>query len=452
MGQVDQAIFTSARTDQRDGYHLVSRSDGISEPDALALSQWCPSHDSLISENVGTSCTSFFRLPSGASCVSVTSSAGAEYSGRRGPKIYTQCLVARAETMTQFANNPLALLRAVKAVGQLRILSNPPTRLACLDLVGRARSLDQASIAPLLKSPGARWLTAMAAAAQNEHRWITLSRHRAEKVVAGLLNCLPPAMRLKFTFTTGLRYSRRRPFQMTWLGADHSTARRLSRTEDLRVLDLDGPPPGDLLPRTGPLARLATILQSGRVSQIATLHGTVQDQNLEEETPLRDALLTTTDPGNNVNTNRAMSQAAETNMPVAPPTGGSRGSARINLAALCASLRSDPDNDSIWLAWQQAHQQCLAQHDYDTAGELVLKACQVFGIVSRPPTSHLERVCELMRDQAINDPELLRMSRKRLQGMAAVFKPQRWVTLAETAGRLALATQPRGTPHHETSP
>ena len=46
--QIEQAIFTSAKSDRASGYHLVSRSPGITEADARDLASWGPSHDSLL--------------------------------------------------------------------------------------------------------------------------------------------------------------------------------------------------------------------------------------------------------------------------------------------------------------------------------------------------------------------------------------------------------------------
>ena len=90
---IEQAIFTSAESDHAVGYHLAARSPGLDERDARELSVWGPSHDSLESASAATAVSvNFFRLPSGAYCVSKTQLAGAEYSGR-GLRTYTSCLV-----------------------------------------------------------------------------------------------------------------------------------------------------------------------------------------------------------------------------------------------------------------------------------------------------------------------------------------------------------------------
>ena len=47
---IEQAVFTSARTDRAEGYQLVARSPGVVEEDAREISVWCPSHDSLFED------------------------------------------------------------------------------------------------------------------------------------------------------------------------------------------------------------------------------------------------------------------------------------------------------------------------------------------------------------------------------------------------------------------
>jgi len=126
---IEQAVFTSARTDRADGYQLVARSPGVTEEDAREISVWAPSHDSLFEEGADAVSVNFHALPSGAYCLSKSEPAGAEYSGRRGAQVYTQCLVVTPEVLARFANNPFALLTAAFAQGSLRILEELPKEL-----------------------------------------------------------------------------------------------------------------------------------------------------------------------------------------------------------------------------------------------------------------------------------------------------------------------------------
>ena len=94
---IEQAVFTSARTDRARGYHLVAGSPGIRVEDARQLSAWAPAHGSLCGTELDAQSVNFHPLASGAVCVSRSAAAGAEYSGRSGPRVYTQFFVVPAE-------------------------------------------------------------------------------------------------------------------------------------------------------------------------------------------------------------------------------------------------------------------------------------------------------------------------------------------------------------------
>ena len=136
---VEQAIFTSAQTERSAGYQLVASSPGVCDADARELAMWGPSHDSLLEEGLDAVSVNFHKLPSGAFCVSKTTPAGSEYSGRRGPAVYTQCLVVPADGLERFSNNPFALLTAAFAQGSLRVYDRIPDELEPFRLSGRPR-------------------------------------------------------------------------------------------------------------------------------------------------------------------------------------------------------------------------------------------------------------------------------------------------------------------------
>ena len=151
---IEQAIFTSAESDHAVGYHLVARSPGIEECDARELTVWGPSHDSLESSSVATAASvNFFRLPSGAYCVSKTQLAGEEYSGR-GLRTYTHCLIVTPQVLVRFANNPFSVLRAAWAKGLLRVCDTVPSQLVPFQLPGRSPPVDEGLIGQLIEQCG----------------------------------------------------------------------------------------------------------------------------------------------------------------------------------------------------------------------------------------------------------------------------------------------------------
>ena len=108
LAVVQQAIFTSAKTDVSAGYQVLAASPGIVEFDRRELAAWGPSHDSLLDPGLAAVSVNFFPLPSGSFCLSRTVPAGWEYSGRGGHRIYTHCLIVPPEALRQFANHPLS--------------------------------------------------------------------------------------------------------------------------------------------------------------------------------------------------------------------------------------------------------------------------------------------------------------------------------------------------------
>jgi hypothetical protein len=134
MAPIEQAIFTSVRTDRVDGYQLAAASEGIGAEDRRSLPQWGPAHDSLSEEGLGAASLNFHPLPSGAYCISRTSAASGEYSARRGPQVYTQMLVVEPEDLRRFANNPFRLLQAATAAGHVQVLRDIPRQLSSFTL------------------------------------------------------------------------------------------------------------------------------------------------------------------------------------------------------------------------------------------------------------------------------------------------------------------------------
>ena len=129
---LDQAVFTSAKTRRSDGYQLAARTAGMSAADCTALARWSPSHDSLV-EGAQRS-VNFFPLPSGAFCLSLTTADGAEHSGRRGARHYTHCLIGSAADLATVDNDPWALFAAALRDDLFAVDETLPERLPQVQL------------------------------------------------------------------------------------------------------------------------------------------------------------------------------------------------------------------------------------------------------------------------------------------------------------------------------
>lgn len=234
---VEQAIFASVRSAGGSGYQLAARSAGILDSDAQELTVWGPSHDSLWDAAATTPSVNFFPLPSGAVCVSKTTSAGAEYSSRGGLHVYTRCFVLERDQLARFANNPFAVLKALTAQGSAEVIDRPPAMLPTISLLGRASVVDVDALTQAGRTLGAAPLANLVQAALTTPQLGVMSDHDPRRVLAALVNCLPAECRGEFSLATGLRYSPQRPFRLCGCPAHSADARRLERVYGLEVFD-----------------------------------------------------------------------------------------------------------------------------------------------------------------------------------------------------------------------
>ncbi|HKD38360.1 MAG TPA: hypothetical protein VKB78_16215 [Pirellulales bacterium] len=245
---IDQVVFTSAKTDRSRGYQLVSASPGIGSEDARELAAWGPSHGSLCDGGPSGSSVNFYPLPSGRWCVGQSVAAGEEYSGRGGARVYTQSFIVDSDSLARFANNPFAVLRALRNQGLLTVENSPLSTLPSIELPGASPAVDEGVLANLVEHLGVErllWLVETLTAADS---LVIVGAVNRELLLAGLLNCFPAECRLELSFATGLVYSQRRPFRINAVSADNTEARRLKRQPQITVFDLGDNPPADFCP------------------------------------------------------------------------------------------------------------------------------------------------------------------------------------------------------------
>jgi hypothetical protein len=267
MVRIEQAVFTSAVTDRRSGYHLVATSPGIVEADAKELSSWGPSHDSLVDSCADRASVNFHPLPSGAYCVSRTVAQGHEPSSR-GVRVYTQCLVADEAALARFSNNPFLLLEAAQATGGLTVYDRVPDALPALDLPGRAATVEQPLLERLAAAPGPQWMGTLTQAAL-ESACLAIAGADVEPLLAGLMSLLPTECRCEFSFSTGLKFSIQRPFRIVTLPCTAADLPIWQRRYNLTVLDFSAQPPSEYAPLDGWPRLVERSLATGRVSTLA---------------------------------------------------------------------------------------------------------------------------------------------------------------------------------------
>jgi hypothetical protein len=157
----EQAIFTSIPRRGRGGYHLVSRSRGLSDTEAQALTRWAPSHGALIVDGRNQTSVNFHPLPGGRFALSRTCAGPAEYSGRGGRQFYTHFLIVDEPALEAVGFQTFTLYRDAMAMGYLLYQPDPddvlePVRLSRIHTrrdpgywEGRAVEMDLPPLGPL---------------------------------------------------------------------------------------------------------------------------------------------------------------------------------------------------------------------------------------------------------------------------------------------------------------
>ena len=451
--EVEQAIFTSLIDDQRAGYHLTAASPGLRDSDARELAVWGPSHDSLWTDESGVAeSINFHPLPSGAYCVSRTTVAGAEYSGRGGANIYTHCLILSAGDFKRFGDNPFAVLTAAKARGAIEVRQPVPERLDPLRLPGRSASGDMAVLRELSSSVGANHFASFLAAVLEHPRVAVCAGRVADRCIRGLFSCVPIECRGSFSFSTGLRYSPRRPFRLVGLPRrGHKSHREPSRYGLFGwhlVEDQVPEPPAAGWPRLVYEALIGGQYDFLRQCLSEPRPGLRLDnlQHLGER--LREQMRRRPLVASQRSTAPARRSASRS--PAASPARGAsnerelRSSEMTLVRQLAGLLHRSPHDTALWQRWVAAHEEALAQGRAAMAAELVRRACQVFATQGGARSGDARsRVAGLLEQQCRRAPRIFRRTRECLATLKTVFDRDAWLALAdEVASRLTDAPLP----------
>ena len=240
--RLHQAVFTSIKSQRMDGYQLAGVSSGISGDVAKELTIWGPAHDSLWDKRCDARSVNFHPLSTGDYCLSCTTLAGEEYSGRGGGRVYTQMFVVPCETLFRFANDPFLVLRALAASGRLVVHENVPETLPSVPLLGSAQAPDEAHLAQPVEEVGRGIFNEVVGAVQSSQRVAVVTSGHVERLFQALLHAFPAGERLSLSFTTNLKDSPRRPFKLFVLPNDPALVRQSQRLDAVRMVELAGEP------------------------------------------------------------------------------------------------------------------------------------------------------------------------------------------------------------------
>jgi hypothetical protein len=143
------------------------------------------------------------------------------------------------EALAAFANDPFLVLRALSASGRLAVLDRILQTLSNVPLVGRSTRVTAVEHG-LIEEVEENVFQSLVAAAHHKERVAIVTNGDVERLFQAVLNALPAEQRLCVSFTTGLKDSARRPFQMFVVPTDPAMVRQTQRTSAARIVDLAG--------------------------------------------------------------------------------------------------------------------------------------------------------------------------------------------------------------------
>ncbi len=268
MQAVEQAIFALLAGDHVAGYRVIARSEGVCDADAGELAVWGPTHDSMLAFSRDAESLNFHPLPSGAYCVSLTTWADWDRNGM-GQSVSTRCLVVPREVLARFGNNPFALLRAATASETWPLGDLHDAKLDPLAIAGGAAVVDEPLIEQLAIYPGAENMAALVQAACEAPCLAVSGNPSPTQLIAGLFSCLPPECRPEFSFSTGLKFSPRRPFRIVALSDDPAERQWVAHYPNVAVLDVCGSELPPATPLDGWARLIERTLAAGHVGFLA---------------------------------------------------------------------------------------------------------------------------------------------------------------------------------------
>ncbi|AGA27684.1 GAP1-N2 domain-containing protein [Singulisphaera acidiphila] len=214
----EQAIFTSMTRLGKSGYHVVARSPGLSESDAIILTTWSPSHGALIVDAANRVSVNFHPMPNHRYALSRTCEGPPEHSGRGGRQLYTHALIFDTGKLQQADHQPFAIYRDALALGYFHYRGEPPTILPAVEL-----SVTYVHPAPSTWTERAQALgcthadTVRRKLSSGEDVRLTYSGDRMV-LAECLIGPLKAEVRSEVSFATSLQPSAVRPYRLVIVG------------------------------------------------------------------------------------------------------------------------------------------------------------------------------------------------------------------------------------------
>jgi hypothetical protein len=144
--------------------------------------------------------------------------------------------------MERFGNNALCVIRVAMADGILDHIAERVRHLPSVTLTGKASVVDRTALDRVRSRLGPELLSQLVEKILGDASVSIVGGPPPESLVAALLACFPPQCRCEFSFSTGLKFSRRRPFRIIFAPEDPKELKQFVRQSGCIPFDLARPP------------------------------------------------------------------------------------------------------------------------------------------------------------------------------------------------------------------
>ena len=238
MLSVEQAVYTSSERGLTKGYQLVSKSAGIDGTMSQELCRWAPTR--LPNESAEDWTLSCFRVSNECVAIARTTHGGPEYSGRGGTQVVTLILVLRDVQLEGYDFNVVSVARNSLAMGCLRLPLNlefdqlPQASLPKRSIVDNVDRASDASTSDEYEEA----LDKIVSMVEAGRRVAVIGCVKAIVTADRLIGRMSSTARHRFSFTTGLEPSTRRPFQAHFFREVDLRTRHLLQSQDIFCVNM----------------------------------------------------------------------------------------------------------------------------------------------------------------------------------------------------------------------
>lgn len=225
--------------------NFLALSRGITSGDGREMIRWSARKGDLITQQSPAESWNFHPLPSGSFCISRTF--------QLEDQTFTHGLVIPSQLLYDYANNPFSLIFHLEQQGlwcagrevTRQLLSRPipsvPGKvpvMRTLTVDGGCSPVHETLVRKEVQRLGARRLATLLEMFLKDVSTVVLGQEKMTSLLEVLFDLFPVGCRTELSFSTGLKFSVRRPFRIVGIGEDLLERERIATTFQIPIFSL----------------------------------------------------------------------------------------------------------------------------------------------------------------------------------------------------------------------